>query len=102
MKNHMYRNLMLLVVTVVALFQIYPTIGWMILSDEARQARLETFAQMDEEALTREPSFFRDTAMDLKRWALFDRDRVINLGLDLQGGIQMVVGFDMTDEVREK
>ena len=102
MKNHMYRNLMLLVVTVVALFQIYPTIGWMILSDEARQARLDTFAQMDEEALTREPSFFRDTALDLKRWALFDRDRVINLGLDLQGGIQMVVGFDMTDEVREK
>lgn len=100
MKNHMYRNLLLVALTLVALFQIYPTIGWMLISDEARQARLETFKAMDEARLSREPSFFRDTIDDLKRWALFDRDRVINLGLDLQGGIHMVVGFDMTDDAR--
>lgn len=102
MKNHLYRNLLLVVVTLVALFHVYPTIGWMTLSDDARQARLETFAAMDEARLSREPSFFRDTIDDLKRWAMFDRDRVINLGLDLQGGIHMVVGFDMTEEVVEQ
>jgi SecD/SecF fusion protein len=102
MKNHLYRNLAILAVIVVALFQIYPTIGWMALSEEARAERLETFRHMEEERLMREPSFFRDSIRDLKRWALFDRDRVINLGLDLQGGIHMVIGFDLTPDVVEQ
>ena len=102
MKNHLYRNLLLVAITLVALFQIYPTIGWMLISDEARQARLDTFEAMDDARLSREPSFWRDTVDDLKRWSMFDRDRVINLGLDLQGGIHMVVGFDMTPEVVEQ
>lgn len=99
MKRHTYRTILVYAVIILALIQIYPTIGWtFFLNDEQRTARLERWAEEDQEYRRQRPNFFRDLAHDIERWAEFDRDRVINLGLDLQGGIHMVVGFDVTEE----
>lgn len=93
MKNPTLRALVIVAVLIWAGIYIYPTIGWMTLTPEEREARLETWKQEDLE--TQEPNFFRDTWAGIRRWSQFDQDWVINLGLDLQGGINMIVGFDM-------
>jgi len=93
MKNPTIRAIVIIAVLIWAGIYIYPTIGWMTLSAKEREERLETWKQEDLES--REPNFFRDTWAGMRRWAQFDKDWVINLGLDLQGGINMIVGFDM-------
>ena len=94
MKKHTYRALFIWAVVAVALVYIYPTVGWMLLSPEARQARLEEWQEEDDQRAQQKQSTFSDLAHSFKRWAQFDRDRVLNLGLDLQGGIHMVIGID--------
>ena len=94
MKNPTLRTIVVVGVLVWAGIYIYPTLGWMTLSPEERTARLERWK--NEDLTIQEPSFFRDTLAGIKRWSQFDKDWVINLGLDLQGGINMIVGFDMT------
>lgn len=103
MKQHPYRTLIIYTILVASLIQIYPTLGWTFaLSSEERAARLEKWDQEDEERRLEKPTLFGDTWRSVKRWAEFDRDRVINLGLDLQGGIHMVVGFDVTEEQKAR
>lgn len=96
MKRSIYRTLLIWAVLVVAFINIYPTLGWLIVLDEpAREARLAQWkAEDDERAKVRQTSW-QKTLHSMKRWVEFDRDRVINLGLDLQGGIHMVLGFDI-------
>ena len=69
----------------------------MLLSDESRQARMEKWQQEDDERAKEKPGYFSGLLAGVKRWAEFDRNKVINLGLDLQGGIHMVIGFDIND-----
>ncbi|MFO7775675.1 MAG: protein translocase subunit SecD, partial [Candidatus Hydrogenedentota bacterium] len=76
------------------------TVWWMTLSDEEREARLKRWEQEDLE--DDEASLIWDTWRSLRRWAAFDRDRVITLGLDLQGGIDMVLGLDMEEMDEER
>lgn len=97
MKKHPYRAFFIWAVLVVALINIYPTVGWMALSDEARQARLTAWSQEDDEYAKERPSTWQKFYRSAKRWVEFDRNRVINLGLDLQGGVHMVLGFDIND-----
>ncbi|GMU92894.1 MAG: hypothetical protein AMXMBFR4_19520 [Candidatus Hydrogenedentota bacterium] len=92
MRKNLYRTLLVYGVLFIAAFYVYPTIGWMTLSDEQRQERLSRWAKEDTELVDR--GYWGKTWKNLKRWAEFDRDMVINLGLDLQGGVQMVVGID--------
>lgn len=102
MKKHPYRALLIWGVFIVALFNIYPTVGWMALSDEARQARLTKWSQEDDEYAKTRPTATEKFLRSAKRWAEFDRERVINLGLDLQGGVHMVLGFDINDLPAER
>lgn len=97
MKKHPYRAVLIWLVAIASLINIYPTVGWMLLSDEAREARLEMWQQEDDALAAQKPSYWRKTWSQLRRWSQFDRSRVINLGLDLQGGIHMVLGFDFND-----
>ena len=83
MKKHSYRTLLIYAVVIGVLIQIYPTLGWMVLSPEQRQDRLEQWA--DEDGVYHEPALFAEMGRAMGRWAQFDRDQVINLGLDLQG-----------------
>ncbi|MCL4693232.1 MAG: hypothetical protein KJ060_12070, partial [Candidatus Hydrogenedentes bacterium] len=103
MKKHLGRTLIICATLIVAAIYVYPTLGWMTLSEDQRQARLEQWRQ--EDSRVERLSFWDQTVRDVKRWANFDRDMVINLGLDLQGGVQMVVGIDydkLDPEVRQR
>lgn len=97
MSKHLYRTLLIWASIVLALVYVYPTVGWMMLSEESRQARLEKWKQEDDERAKEKPGYFSERLMGVKRWAECDRNKVINLGLDLQGGIHMVIGFDINE-----
>ncbi len=92
-----YRALIIWIVIIWSMVQVYPTLGWLTLSDEARQARLEKWRNEDDEWAKRKHSYTEEMFKTIRRWAEFDRDRVINLGLDLQGGVHMVLRFDIND-----
>ena len=100
MKNNLFWNIVIALVVVVSLVYIYPTIGWMTLSEEQRETRLAKWHE--EDMAVAEPGFFGDIGHGIRRWSEFNRDSVINLGLDLQGGVHMVVGFDMPDDAAER
>jgi len=100
MKKHLYRTIAIYAVLILTAIYIYPTIGWMTLSDTARQERLAKWKQ--EDSVYREPNFFQDAKQGVERWAQFDRSKVVNLGLDLQGGVHIVLGFELTPELIEQ
>lgn len=121
MKKHPYRALMIWAVLAIFLVQIYPTVGWMTLSDDrdylalseeakaeatpkegTRQWRLLMWEREDDERAKTKPGYFSNIGQTVRRWAEFDRSRVINLGLDLQGGIHMVLGFDIEELPEER
>jgi SecD/SecF fusion protein len=60
-----------------------------------REYRMEVWREQDRDPQRRTAGFFGKTYNGIVRWAEFDRNMVINLGLDLQGGIHMVIGFDL-------
>lgn len=92
MKKHLYRTLTIWAVLLIAIIYVYPTIGWMTLTPEERQARLDRWKE--EDASVEKRGYWEDSFRMVRRWFEFDRDWVINLGLDLQGGVQMVIGID--------
>lgn len=97
MSKNIYRTILIWAVLLLALFYVYPTIGWMTLSDESREARLAKWQEEDDQLARTKAGYFERQWIVLRRWAEFDRTKVINLGLDLQGGIHMVLGFDIND-----
>ena len=93
MKRHLSRTLLIAFVLILAIINVYPTFGWMSLSDTEREARLARWHE--EDAVFEQPNAWRDFQKGAKRWLEYDRDWVINLGLDLQGGVHTIVGIDM-------
>ncbi|MCC6152690.1 MAG: protein translocase subunit SecD [Candidatus Hydrogenedentes bacterium] len=102
MKKHLYRTLIIYAVLLIAIIYVYPTIGWMTLKPEERAARIEKWR--DEDTSMEQRGYWAETARMVKRYIEFDRDWVINLGLDLQGGVEMIVGieYDKLDEAVKK
>ena len=98
MREHLTRNLLLLAVIVASAVQIYPTIGWITLDAAERKARSAQWDEEDLDRLREGPGGFQKAVYAVQRWSQFDRDMVITLGLDLLGGLHMVLGFDMTPE----
>ncbi len=94
MTASIYRSLFIAAVLVFAVYNVVPTIGWYTLDQEERDARLERWRDEDVSRASERPGWFARQGYALSRWLEFDRDRVINFGLDLQGGIHMVIGFD--------
>jgi SecD/SecF fusion protein len=100
MKNKLYRTLIIYAILIFTAIYIYPTLGWLSLSDEQRQARLAQWKE--EDSVFQQRNFRRDTWKSIKRWAEFDRSKVVNMGLDLQGGVHMVLGFELTPELKDQ
>lgn len=92
MRKHLYRTLIIYAVLLIAAIYVYPTIGWMTLTDAQRTERLERWKQ--EDASTEKLGYWAENTRLFKRYLEYDRDWVINLGLDLQGGVEMIVGID--------
>ncbi|MFA7692157.1 MAG: protein translocase subunit SecD [Candidatus Hydrogenedentes bacterium] len=101
MSKHLYRTLFIWAVIVLAFINVYPTIGWMLLSEESRTERLAQWQAEDDELARRRTGYWEEVFVSAKRWAQCDRSKVINLGLDLQGGIHMVIGFDVDNLSKE-
>lgn len=104
MKKHAYRSLMIWASIIVALLVIYPTVRWMTLSltPGLQDERLAQWSAEDDARAQEQHGYFDNAFFKVKRWAQGDRDQVINLGLDLQGGIQMVVSFDWRELPEER
>lgn len=97
MSKHLYRTLLIWATIVIAFVYVYPTVGWMLLPEEAREARLAKWQEEDDDLAKRRTGYWEELFVNIRRWVEFDRKKVINLGLDLQGGIHMVIGFDIND-----
>jgi len=97
MAKNIYRTILIWGVLAMAAYYVYPTIGWMVLSEETRSARLAAWQAEDDQLARKRAGYFERQVNGVRRWAQCDRSRVINLGLDLQGGIHMVLGFDIND-----
>lgn len=102
MAKNIYRTILIWGVLAMAAYYVYPTIGWMVLSEETREARLAAWQAEDDQLARKRAGYFERQMLGVKRWAQCDRSRVINLGLDLQGGIHMVLGFDINDMEPER
>lgn len=102
MPKHMWRTLLIVAALVLSLINVYPTIGWYRLTEAEQQARIEKWREEEIDLRREGAGMFEKAAYSVRKWADFNRDMVINLGLDLQGGVLMVLGFDMTDEARER
>jgi SecD/SecF fusion protein len=102
MKKHLYRTILIWGAIILALLVVYPTIGWRLMDDDARTASLEKWAEEDKVRAGESHSYFSDVAFSLRRWSECHIDQVINYGLDLQGGIQMVVSFDWQELDEDK
>ncbi|MFP6581347.1 MAG: protein translocase subunit SecD [Candidatus Hydrogenedentota bacterium] len=98
MKNHFYRSLLIIAVLVVAVVNVVPTVGWYSLEKDEKDARVERWAQEDYDRAGMEVSIFQRYKWKIQRWSEFDNKQSITLGIDLQGGIHMVVGFDELNE----
>jgi len=100
MKNSWIRTALIVGVLVFTFIYVYPTVGWLCLSPDTREAKLKQWKELD--SVYQAPNFFRDGWKGVKRWAQFDRSKVVNLGLDLQGGVHVVLGFELTPELKEQ
>lgn len=102
MEKSLTRTILIWGAIVLATIYVVPTVGWMTLSDAAREERLARWAEEDNVRAKDRPNDFQAFLNGVKRWSEFDRDRVINLGLDLQGGIHTVVSFNWQDLGEER
>ena len=88
MKSIRWRLVVVAVVAAVSLWLVYPTVRWMTLSEDKQAARLLQW-QTEDAGWSRTDGAMTRMGRSLRRWGQGDRDRVINLGLDLQGGIDL-------------
>ncbi|HPO30613.1 MAG TPA: hypothetical protein PKX28_05195, partial [Candidatus Hydrogenedentes bacterium] len=102
MNRNIQRTIIIWIALLVAFYYVYPTVGWMLLSESARPERLERWKQEDDQLAREHAGYWTRQLASWKRWLECDRSKVINLGLDLQGGIHMVVGFDIRDLPEER
>ena len=77
---------------------IYPTFRWISMSPE-RRGSLQDQWDADEPVPRGSMRYY---ARAVKRWAQGDRERVINLGLDLQGGVHLLYEIDFPTEMDAK
>lgn len=102
MKKNFYRTLLVWASIVIGLIYIYPTAGWMMMSPETKEAKRAAFKLEDDERAKSKHGAFSEMMFGIKRWAQCDPNRVITLGLDLQGGIHMVIRCDAKELAPER
>ncbi len=102
MRKHLSRTILILATLVAAVITLYPTLGWYRLDEAEQNRRIETWRQQELDLRREGAGVFPRAAHAVKKWAQCDRDMVINLGLDLQGGVLMVLGFDLTEEMKAR
>jgi SecD/SecF fusion protein len=93
MQKHTTRTILIALVLLFGIVYVLPTVRWtFFMNEEQRVIRLAEIAEEDKEYV--KPNIFKDMARGVGRWAKLHPDDIITLGLDLQGGIHMIVEFD--------
>ncbi len=129
--NIRWRIIIIAIVIVISLFSIYPTIRWVSISKERREDFKKLYARWDNELredldwmrldkeeqaklrkeleekgerVPQKPSLWRGLKHRIMRWWWGDEDQILSLGLDLQGGVYIVLETDKDkrDQVLEK
>ncbi len=94
-RNLRWRIILVFCVLVVCMYYIYPTIRWAALSPQSKEQLEQEWgrrdAEMSGEALPARISY------SLEKWFRGDPRRVLNLGLDLKGGMHVVLQVDTKD-----
>jgi len=80
------------VVILLAAWYIYPTIKWATLDKDERKALTEEYRSYDAE--NPNPALGEEVKNHLRRWYNGDKAKAVNLGLDLQGGMHLVLEVD--------
>ena len=94
MKSIRWLIVVVAVVAALSLWLVYPTLRWMSLSDDGRAARLAQW-QTEDAGWSRADGAMTRMGRSIRRWGQGDRSRVINLGLDLQGGTHLLYEVDV-------
>jgi SecD/SecF fusion protein len=92
MKNLGRRFALIGVVVVLALWYLYPTVRWATLDKSEHVALVEEYRRYDAEHPR--PTFSETLQTYLYRWFKGDKSKAVNLGLDLQGGMHLVLEVD--------
>jgi SecD/SecF fusion protein len=93
MRRNLGRRFALIgVVVLLAAWYIYPTIKWASLDKETRKALTDEYNLYDAEHPNPTPS--EKMSVYLDRWHRGDKSKSVNLGLDLQGGMHLVMQVD--------
>ncbi|RJP73929.1 MAG: protein translocase subunit SecD [Candidatus Abyssobacteria bacterium SURF_17] len=80
------------VVVLLAIWYLYPTIKWATLDNTERKALMEEYRKYDAEHP--KPTLSEDVNTYFYRWYKGDKTKAVNLGLDLQGGMHLVLQVD--------
>jgi SecD/SecF fusion protein len=100
------KGILILAGTLFCLYCIYPTIRWSMYTEQERVAKIgdpasNTLGEWKEEQATiPQDDLLKQFQFSVKKWWQGDRDRALNLGLDLQGGLYVILQVDENDAVR--
>ena len=97
MRKHTIRTVILVLATAWTLYYAYPTLVYTAISylSPEKRAQIDARFMQKDEPTAPETGMFSKTVNSVKQWAMLDPEKRIKLGLDLQGGIDMVLGLDM-------
>ena len=100
-RNLRWRIALILAVLLVCFYYIYPTARWAGLSPTARKVLEKEWAVRDAETSGEGPG--ARLFYSLEKWLRGDPRRILNLGLDLRGGMHIVLQVEtaeLTDDAR--
>lgn len=103
MREHLGRTLLIVVVLLVAAVNIYPTIAWYSKPADEQAQITERIREREIELKREGAGTLEKAEFGVERWSWGDPDMTINLGLDLQGGVLMVIGIDTSNpDIKEE
>ncbi len=100
------KGLLILAGVLICAYLVYPTLRWATYSPERRvelagdPRAQELGAWKEEQMQLSDAGLAKRLAFSVKKWWQGDRDRVLNLGLDLQGGLFVVLEVQLDDAIR--
>jgi len=102
MPKHLGRTLLIAALFIIAALNIYPTTVWYGLDAEEQEAVRERIREGEIEMRRTDAGAFERIGFAIQRWTWGDPEMSVRLGLDLQGGLLMVVGVDPDEETLQE
>jgi len=100
------KGIIIAIGVIICLYLVYPTLRWGTYTNEQRTELAGDITQdtlgkwKEEEMQLADNDVAGHFTLSAKKWLQGDRERVLNLGLDLQGGLYVVLEVDMNDAIR--